>query len=129
MVVKSQANHLIIDSYPINIQFETDICSLNLHINDEKHFKQEYFNYAEGLLSKFSPLKLVKIMHYLLTEKHMVLICRSRKTLNQLLELVKILIYPLCWVFPVIYCYSPYFEPFLSSPLPLIIGFLEEEEE
>lgn len=63
-------------------------------------------------------------MHYLLTEKHMVLICRSRKTLNQLLELIKILIYPLCWVFPIIYCYSPYFEPFLSSPLPLIIGFL-----
>jgi hypothetical protein len=32
------------------------------------------------------------------------------------------------WVFPIIYHYSPYFSPFLNSPLPLIIGYVDEEE-
>jgi hypothetical protein len=48
--------------------------------------------------------------------------------LNQILEIIQILIHPFVWVFPIIYHYSSYFSPFLSSPLPLIVGFVEEEE-
>ena len=46
----------------------------------------------------------------------------NRKSLNEILELVRIMIKPFYWVFPVVYRYSDHFEPFLSSPMPILIG-------
>jgi len=34
------------------------------------------------------------------------------------------MIKPFYWVFPIVYRYSDHFEPFLSSPLPLMIGIV-----
>lgn len=34
------------------------------------------------------------------------------------------MIKPFYWVFPIVYRYSDHFEPFLSSPLPLLLGIV-----
>jgi hypothetical protein len=60
----------------------------------------------------------------MLTEQHIIVICKNRKNLNQLIEIIRSILYPFNWIFPIVYYYSPYFEPFLSSPLPIIIGYI-----
>lgn len=57
----------------------------------------------------------------------MVIICKTRKSLNQLFQIMKILIQPLNWIFPIVYSYSSFYEPFLSSPLPILIGYVKRE--
>lgn len=38
------------------------------------------------------------------------------------MEMIRLMIKPFFWIFAVVYTYSEYFEPFLSSPMPIIIG-------
>ena len=65
---------------------------------------------------------MVKLLHYVLAEQHVVVVAESRKSLNQLFEVLRTIIYPFNWIFPIVYHYSPFFEPFLSSPLPILVG-------
>jgi len=73
-------------------------------------------------MKKYSLLKVAKILHYVLTEKQIILVATSRKNLNEVLEMVRLMIKPFYWVFAIVYRYSDHFEPFLSSPMPLILG-------
>lgn len=57
----------------------------------------------------------------------MVIICKSRKSLNQLFEIIKAIIQPLNWIFPIVYSYTSFYQPFLSSPLPIMIGYVKKE--
>jgi hypothetical protein len=84
-------------------------------------------NCIQGLVHNFIGKKIIKILHYLLTEKSIIVICKSRKSLNQLFQILKIIMHPLNWIFPVIYSYSPFYEPFLSSPVPILIGYVKRE--
>jgi hypothetical protein len=34
---------------------------------------------------------------------------------------------PLNWIFPIVYSYTPFYEPFLSSPLPILVGYVKRE--
>lgn len=43
--------------------------------------------------------------------------------------MIRIIIKPFIWLFAIVYNYSEYFEPFMSSPMPLIIGRLKGEED
>ena len=55
----------------------------------------------------------------------MLIVCKTRKSLNQLFQIMKALIQPLNWIFPIVYSYSSFYEPFLSSPLPILIGYVK----
>lgn len=35
--------------------------------------------------------------------------------------------HPLNWSFPIVYCYSKYYEPFLNSPLPILMGHVKKD--
>jgi hypothetical protein len=70
---------------------------------------------------------MIKIIHYLLAEKSMIIVCKTRKSLNQLFEILKVILHPLNWIFPIVYSYSSFYEPFLSSPLPILIGYVKRE--
>lgn len=39
------------------------------------------------------------------------------------------MIRPFMWIFAVVYVYSEYFEPFMSSPMPIIIGKVTDDDE
>lgn len=43
------------------------------------------------------------------------------------MEMVRIMVKPFFWLFAIVYNYSEYFQPFLSSPMPIIIGKLADD--
>ncbi len=124
----------MVRDYPVNLELKANICGLKLVYSNKNSYISDQFSHAETILSKFSLLKLIKILHYVLAEKNVIIVCSNRKKLNQIFEVIKIIIYPFNWIFPIIYFYTPFFEPFLNSPLPILIGHIEsdhihEEEE
>ena len=75
-------------------------------------------------MKKYSLLKISKILHHVMTERQTILVSTSRKHLNEAFEMVRLILKPFNWVFPIVYRYSDHFEPFLSSPLPLLLGIV-----
>ena len=53
----------------------------------------------------------------------------SRRELNEIFEILRILIRPFLWIFATVYVYSDYFAPFLSSPMPILVGKLSRSSE
>jgi ribosomal protein L18E len=81
---KSLELQLSIRDFPINLELNANICGLRLAYSTEIYFKKDQLNQIEQYVRKFSLLKLSKIFHYILAEKHIVVVCKSRKSLNQL---------------------------------------------
>ena len=79
-------------------------------------------------LEKFNFIKIGKLLHYALTERFIIIEAKNKKLLNELIEIIRIMIKPFLWIFAIVYNYSDYFEPFLSSPMPIIIGKIWSSE-
>lgn len=81
---KSLENKLYVTKYPINLELKANICGLRLVYSTKNNFVSDQFNHIEGFINKYSLLKLVKIIHYVLAEQSIIIICKNRKRLNQL---------------------------------------------
>jgi hypothetical protein len=106
---KSLEKSLCVSSYPINLELKANICGLRLVYNTKSNYVSDQFSYIESFIHKFNLLKLIKIFHYMLTEQHIIVICKNRKNLNQLFEVIRSFLYPFNWIFPIVYFYSNFF--------------------
>ena len=125
---RSLENRLTVTDYPVNLQLKANVCGLKLIYTNKNSFISDQFNHIQSLIPKFSLLKIVKILHYVLAEQNCIIVCRNRKKLNQIFQIVRNIIYPFNWIFPIIYYYSPFFQPFLNSPMPILIGHIQNEQ-
>lgn len=81
--------------------------------------EDEFINFV---FNKYNSTVICRLLHYVLTEKCVLIEAENRKALNDIFEAIRIMIRPFSWIFALVYVYSEYFEPFMSSPMPIIIG-------
>lgn len=84
ITVRSLEKGLEVVSYPINLELTANVCGLRLVYSGKSNYVSDQFNYIESFIHRFSRLKLVKILHYVLSEQHIILVAKNRKHLNQL---------------------------------------------
>ena len=97
------------EGYPVNLELNASVCGLKLVYSNKNNYVNDQLTYIESLLGQFDLGQLVKLLHYVLAEQHVVVVAESRKTLNQLFEVLRTIIYPFNWIFPIVYHYSPFF--------------------
>lgn len=81
--------------------------------------EDDFLNYVSN---KYDSAVFCRLLHYVLTERCVLIESDNRKALNDIFEAIRIMIRPFSWIFAMVYVYSEYFEPFMSSPMPIIIG-------
>jgi hypothetical protein len=77
------------------------------------------------VLAKCNAKSVCKLLHFVLAERRVLMVAKDKRILNEVFEALRIMIRPFMWVFSVVFVYSTYFEPLMSSPRPVLIGKVE----
>jgi hypothetical protein len=77
-----QKNYSGIENYPITANISTNVSTLTLNVESQEDLKKMERENLQTLVRKYSLVKISKLVHYVLSEKQLIVVGTTRKNLN-----------------------------------------------